>query len=38
MAILIHLYYTGQQGSARRFAQEMLDKFMQQKLEAHRTK
>lgn len=25
MAILIHLYYTGQQGSAKRFAQEMLD-------------
>ena len=25
MAILIHLYYTGQQGSAKRIAQEMLD-------------
>lgn len=25
MAILIHIYYTGQAGSAKRFAQEMMD-------------
>lgn len=32
MAITVNLYYTGEQGSARRFAQEMMDSGLVQKI------